>query len=182
MRRLQHSGRAFTLIELLVVIAIIGILAALLLSSISRAQSKAYGTQCLNNTKQLVMALLMYAESNEHFPKPVDRGNTEEGVWFWYKEEIKSELGLSSPEKSQEKVFMCPADEGWPERDQRKFKEREDADFTSYLFNGLTLSNNTYHIAGKGTAEIQDPSKTVLVGEVPSFLPFSWHNDKKGNA
>jgi len=54
--------RGFTLIELLVVIAIIAILAAILFPVFAKAREKARQTSCLNNMKELALAMLMYAQ------------------------------------------------------------------------------------------------------------------------
>jgi len=80
--------RAFTLIELLVVIAIIGVLVGLLLPAVQAAREAARRAQCVNNLKQLGLALHNYEGTHQTLPpgyvSAVDATGTDLGPgWGW---------------------------------------------------------------------------------------------------
>jgi len=181
-------AKGFTLIELLAVIAVIGILAALLLPALSRSKNAVRKTACINNSRQINLAMRMYAD--EHGDAIRARTN-KEPIYFTYKESILPYLSRSGTTATNDPIFTCPSDDFDCSLDAIQeaflfdhvkgigFRSLKETSYSSYFFNGLAPDEVETRVAGKPFSSVREPSRLILIGEISGFIGLSTHDRKQ---
>jgi prepilin-type N-terminal cleavage/methylation domain-containing protein/prepilin-type processing-associated H-X9-DG protein len=149
---------AFTLVELLVVIAIIGILSSMILTALTTAKGVAERTECLNNMRQLSLAVKLYSTDNKGAYVP----DTGTGVRWPY--EMYNEYGRNT------KVLTCPTDlkRGIPANygvDNKDPIDTATRSFVMNAFNEFLVYSPSNSLNYMRENWIQIPAATIILGE-----------------
>ena len=176
MNKKQNSGK-FTLIELLVVIAIIGILASMLLPALNKAKEAARQISCINNHKQMGLAVQMYQnDSNGWFPIL----KNDDGPWgtlTWKMEMMPYLVPKDSTNTDNSKIgaFLCPS---LP-------KSIESTAQGGYAWNWVYMGYRTSSIklvsriidttgSRRPLNQVPSPSETICIGDQSNVIDPWW--------
>jgi len=173
---LSMSKRGFTLAELILTLACLACISALVVVPLTTFKRKSRLAVCTGNLQQISRGILSYATDHKE-ALPLGDPDSPMEIWWAYKEQIKSYMGLSAPSGPTDKNFACPDDRGYS--DPKPFYQTARFDYSSYPFNGITVLGAP-SIAGWKVSEIKQPKKTLLAMEWSAHAPLSWHKSRTG--
>lgn len=145
----RRNNHGFTLIELLVVIAIIAILAAILFPVFARAREAARATSCRSNVKQIMTAVMMYAQDNDETLHYHDGRTNPQTCWAF----------IINPYIKNGQVWKCPSD--------NQPANIWDGTATDYY---ISYGWSWTWINGQSLAAIAKPADTIAVTDATNWV------------
>ena len=153
---MKHRHRAFTLIELLVVIAIIALLMAILMPALSRVRKQARDVYCLNNLREIGIAMHAYAHENSDF---VPRALDNRVKWLLAFMPFLGEQYKNAEDYREVKVYQCP---GFPRTSLGQQGQRNADQTVDYVVNAWDMDKPSLTSGERGKQK-DDPSKLSSV-------------------
>lgn len=175
-RRMSRNPHGFTRTDLLAILAALTMGLMLSVAFLKTSHRNAERNQCLANLGKLGHTFQLFA-SDHHQTLPDAVPGQKEDIWWFYKEQIKGYMGLKGVSSADDRGFACPADRGYA--GHGPFSKEARFDFTSYVYNGVTLPD-VPNIAGWSLPAVRHPARTLLVMEWAAHAPLSWHDSRTG--
>ena len=154
----KRSFASFTLVELLVVIAIIAILAALLMPSLKSARDRAKSISCVNNLRQVGIALMLYINDNNGALIPYATYPNNSDLWFNVLDLQMGGKGKHPDQPDRPAWQQCPA---------KPLAFR--AYLVGYGWNFWYFGADAANASGRGAfsmlADVTKPAQTIIIGD-----------------
>lgn len=194
----RTRGAGFTLVEMMVVIAVMAIIAALLIPALNNGRERGKAVYCLNNFRQLGLALHGYAADHEDvlpgnmgkegIQETVAKGeyaNWVNNVMTWELDAdntntwVQATTGLGREAGSSWKIFKCPSDRalsdiqksaGWKERVRSVSMNAMVGNAGEFMASGVNTNNPSY-VQFMRMSDVPDPSRIfTFIEEHPDSI------------